>query len=1028
MTVSRSVLVRLRAEMAQFKKDWNDGTGAVKQTRDAMRDAEKQSKKTGKSISELDSVVARTSARLKGHRQEWDQVGSTVLRTGAVIAGAGVLMGKAAMDWETAWTGVLKTVDGTPEQLAAVEAGIRGLAKSMPESHKNIAATAEAAGQLGVATDDVVDFTRVMVMLGDTTNLTADEAATSMAQLMNVMQTAPDDVDRLGATLVDLGNKGASTERDIIQMAQRIAGAGEIVGMSEANVLALANALASSGIEVEAGGSAISNVLIDISKAVDSGSSKLNTFAQVAGTSADGFAQKWKADPATALADFTEGLGRMASNGENVFSTLESLGQSDVRVTRALLNMANAGDLLRESLANGDAAWESNIALVEEAEKRYDTTAARAEIAWNNIKDNAIDAGQGILPIVSALSDVVTALGSAFGALPDPIQGSIGVLALFTGGTLLAVGGVMKAVGAVADFRDSLGALEISAARSERTMGRLGKAAGVAAAIFATLQIADEFVPEAKLKSTGKFTEAILKLGSDATTAKEEINQLFTKEAGWGPLTTGIDGLQDSIEMMERSGLTKSLETIQSFGVLDTAGGLAADGFNKYDQALTSLVQSGALDEAALGAKLLSDEGAKISELLPEYSEALQNLKNDQSLANDSTKELTDSSSALDRRLAELGGDENAAKLLQQLTDASVDAAMGFLDLSNNIDPAKASLEEWIADLEKQAKAMDEWSSNMIKATARGIDQGVIDKFEEMGPEGAKRLAELVDGSQKEIDRLNAVWGNATEDAYRYADAIQGIPDSALTEFKTPGAKDAIATAQEVAIKYNLAPDQVRTILEALDYASEDIDKVMEGLGWVDGRTVTAKVKAETEQAREALKAIKTLLDSINPFKNITVTTTNKTVYDHGQQKADGGPITGVGGPKQDNILVQASVGEHMWTAREVENVGGHGAMYAMRAQARAGRRPRYAVGGAIDDAWNESFRTAAAAYGAPVPSISGANSGSSTPSVLTQSLEGMEIEIDINRSIGRVIRGEIRAAIQGENRFQAADRRAGAN
>jgi SLT domain-containing protein len=47
--------------------------------------------------------------------------------------------------------------------------------------------------------------------------------------------------------------------------------------------------------------------------------------------------------------------------------------------------------------------------------------------------------------------------------------------------------------------------------------------------------------------------------------------------------------------------------------------------------------------------------------------------------------------------------------------------------------------------------------------------------------------------------------------------------------------------------------------------------------------------------------------------------------------KADGGSITGVGGPREDNIPIWASVGEHMWTAAEVKAAGGHRAVEALR-------------------------------------------------------------------------------------------------
>ncbi|MCU1441140.1 MAG: hypothetical protein JWP85_2137 [Rhodoglobus sp.] len=46
---------------------------------------------------------------------------------------------------------------------------------------------------------------------------------------------------------------------------------------------------------------------------------------------------------------------------------------------------------------------------------------------------------------------------------------------------------------------------------------------------------------------------------------------------------------------------------------------------------------------------------------------------------------------------------------------------------------------------------------------------------------------------------------------------------------------------------------------------------------------------------------------------------------------ADGGPITGIGGPRQDNIPIMASAGEHMWSARDVQAAGGHDAVFAIR-------------------------------------------------------------------------------------------------
>src|SRR5690606_3341016 len=62
---------------------------------------------------------------------------------------------------------------------------------------------------------------------------------------------------------------------------------------------------------------------------------------------------------------------------------------------------------------------------------------------------------------------------------------------------------------------------------------------------------------------------------------------------------------------------------------------------------------------------------------------------------------------------------------------------------------------------------------------------------------------------------------------------------------------------------------------------------------------------------------------------------------------ATGGPVYGAGTATSDSIPALLSNQEHVWTAREVAGAGGHGAVEALRAQARAGGS-MYARGGAV--------------------------------------------------------------------------------
>src|SRR5690606_25669368 len=119
-------------------------------------------------------------------------------------------------------------------------------------------------------------------------------------------------------------------------------------------------------------------------------------------------------------AAFVAGLGRMQAQGQDVFATLEELEFTEIRMRDALLRLASSGDLLNRSLETSARAWEENNALSEEAERRYETAAARIQIARNQLNDFAIDMGAVFLPMVAEAADAVAGLVGFFADLPEP--------------------------------------------------------------------------------------------------------------------------------------------------------------------------------------------------------------------------------------------------------------------------------------------------------------------------------------------------------------------------------------------------------------------------------------------------------------------------------------------------------------------------------------------------------------------------------------------------------------------------------
>ena len=356
---------------------------------------------------------------VKGLGEKISKLGEKFAKFSAASAAMLGGIAKTAIDFESAWTGVTKTVDGTDEELAQVREGILKLASATGTSSSEIAGVAEAAGQLGVGVKDVTEFTETMVRLGDSTNLGAEEAATAIAQFYNIMNQDLSTVDRFGAALVDLGNNSATSESKIMDMASRIAGSASQIGLSSQEVLALATSLSSVGIEAEMGGSAISTIMTNIDKEVALNGKHLKTWASTAGMSSKEFKKAWETDTMSAIQAVVKGMGEVKDEGGNLNVLLEELGVKNIRQTDTMKRLSNASDLLTNSLQIANTAWEENSALTTESDKRYDTTAAKLGQVKETLKEVAIDIGEVVLPYIKDFADKLKELTERFTNLDD---------------------------------------------------------------------------------------------------------------------------------------------------------------------------------------------------------------------------------------------------------------------------------------------------------------------------------------------------------------------------------------------------------------------------------------------------------------------------------------------------------------------------------------------------------------------------------------------------------------------------------
>ena len=859
--------------------------------------------------------MSKVADSVRSNSADLQTAGTALAAVGAGLTAASVGMGKAAMDWESAFAGVKKTVDDSAEGYAQLEGELRNLATTLPASHQEIAAVAEAAGQLGVKRDDIVGFTSTMVDLGETTNLTADEAATAIAQISNVMGTmdreGSEGVERFGATLVELGNNGASTESEILDMAQRIAGAAKTVGASESDVLALSNTLASMGVRAEQGGGVATRVILKMSAAVDEGGESLESFAQVAGTSAEEFAAKFRSSPMEALDLVAQGIGRVNSEGGNVTATLQEMGIKGTEETQVMLALASAGDLLSESLRMGEEAWASNSALAEEAQKRYETAEARIQIAWNQIKDAAIDAGGAILPVAADLAESVATVVGSFTSLPGPVKGAVGAIAGVGGVAATAGGALLLLAPRAVETYDAFRRLAPEGSKAAGAIGKVGKAAGIASAALVGFSVLKGWANDAAPATKGleETANAMLRLKDAAEGDFTALDDLFSSG-------DSIRDLGDAIRYADPSDLDSRMESFGSTVLgLETPAARAREQFDTLGKTLATMDAESAAEQfrklrdaaEAEGSTMLSTwEGVK--EYMPAYAESVE-------AASNATGKAADEATLYGIAMGHLPSYmQPAQEATEGVATAAEDAteslgALGQVDADSRV----GGIAEAMAVLSDESLELEDRLSGVLDALFR---MGIL---EQTAAEAAASFEAALDGVAAAVEENGATLDITTEAGRNNQAALNDIADAGrglVTSLAEAGAsqgelRDALERTYVQA--YNAATAMGATSEEAeilarravgLNDMSVDIDTYLS-----DAALIAAEATGQAIEAIPGYKGVSVVVSdegTTGTIQSRINDVTGKTEYVH---VSDDGSTTTV----QQQIHNIAGVDRTVW-------------------------------------------------------------------------------------------------------------------
>lgn len=421
----------IRAADAAFDK-------LARKTGGAAGQAEKLGGATGRAGKQIDKAGRRAKAagrdmdglgrRARGLGGEMQGLAGRVNLVsgafGALSAGAVVRsLFSSFSDFQSGLAGVAKTTELTADQLDRLGERLQEMSRSpfVATATTELLKMAESAGQLGVnGAANIEKFTRVIAQLGiATADLGGEEAALDLARLIGITGESVANIDRLGAAITFLGNNYKTLERELVDVALRVARGTAQFDVAVQDVLAIAAALKQVGVEAEEGGGVILRTFQALSDAVRAGGQELDEMAAIAGVTAQAFAESFKERPAEAFALFISGLAEIKARGGDVAGTLEEMGLEGIRVVSVIGSLVKGSDDLTKALRDSNKAYEENIALVDEVSKKTKLWENRVTTTGAAITEAGTKGGSAFQKLGLAALGTAEVVADSFSALFD---------------------------------------------------------------------------------------------------------------------------------------------------------------------------------------------------------------------------------------------------------------------------------------------------------------------------------------------------------------------------------------------------------------------------------------------------------------------------------------------------------------------------------------------------------------------------------------------------------------------------------
>lgn len=353
------------------------------------------------------TLLEKTKVSFNGIEEYRNKFKSSVMDKVA-LGGTVAMPFKFAIDFESAMADVKKVVNFTSEGEAKLfEKSLLSLSKTIPLSATELATITASGGQLGIAKENLLEFTTTVAKMSTAFDMSAESAGDSIAKLMNVYGLTQNQVVELGDAINHLSDTSASKAREVVEVLGRIGGTAKVFGLTTVQTSALSSAFLALGKPPEVAATAINALLLKL-KTADKQNKSFQEGLDAIGLSAKDVKKSIEKDANGGLISFLKTLEKLPKSKQmGVLSDLFGAEYSD-----DIALLVGGMDNYTKALENTADKTKYLGSMQREFETRSQTTKNNLTLLGNSVKSIAINFGTLLLPALNSVINPVREIGN----------------------------------------------------------------------------------------------------------------------------------------------------------------------------------------------------------------------------------------------------------------------------------------------------------------------------------------------------------------------------------------------------------------------------------------------------------------------------------------------------------------------------------------------------------------------------------------------------------------------------------------